>query len=1075
MNFKVSYLAALIGGALSVNAFAASDDAANVHQIIPGKEKVKLAHANKVRNDSMYYVVLKDKSLSDYNGGLLNYAATSIKTVNAKSSNKTAKGLLNVNSAASKSYSAYLQQKQDSFISSASKILKRQVKAKHSYKIVLNAMAVELTSSEASVLAKQADVERVEKIGLHYISSDTGPEFIGAKSVWSGVGEHIGTQGEGVVMGIFDTGINATHPSFADIGGDGYDHSNPFGEGNYLGDCLVLDKFCNDKLIGIISYPELLALREDIVDDQYDDIAEKVTIGYDFQGHGTHVASTAAGNIVKDVSYYLSVTDDEGTITGESDFAFEQISGVAPHANIVAYQVCGDTGSCYPELTVRAIEHAIENGIQVINYSVGGSAVDPWESTDASAFLNARNAGLHVAVAAGNSGPDASTLGAPGNSPWVTTVAAYSHNRSFSDVSLDSFSGGESQPTSAIVGKGATQAFTGKVVRAEDYGDAQCLTPFAENTFAGEIVVCERGSIARVRKGLNVKEGGAGGLILMNVSADANSLHADSHLLPAINIDMESGESLTAWLASGADHTATISASELVKDDSLGDIAGWFTSRGPNAPYLNIFSPDIAAPGVSVYAAFAEDKPFSVEENGVPYSTLDGTSMASPHVAGALALVHATHPDWTPAEVQAAIMSTASQLTYKDDDGDGITERSNFFDQGAGSIRVNKAINAGLLLDISNQAYADASPSEGGDPATLNTTSVVQQNCTASCSWTRTVEAVKDSSWTASFEYLNAGFAMEVSPASFSLKAGETQELTITATANIELVDEWVHGYINLENADESMSDTHLQATIAFTAGDVIDEVTAEINNVNDSITITDIVTSGSTDLQAKGFGFYKASVFSGTAIGSAEGLEQDSPGLYQDNLYTQLLTVKPYTKRVIVEVTETTSPDVDLYVGIDTDGDGLPSLSEVYNSLVCLSGNFDSEERCVIETPTAGNYWIFAHNYTGTEVGQPDDVTLEIAQIAYTEAASFDIDAPTEVAQGEAFDVEMSINGYLDGSELSALAEGESYYGLLELGSSTIFKRNIGATLMRSRAQPMKSLIPRRQLMKKSLILNCN
>ncbi len=1051
MNFNKASLAVLVGCSLSFSVAAATDDANKTNQIEPGKEKLKMNQARKVRSDSMYYVVLNDPSLANYQGDLLSFPATSISGVNNRVKNVTNKGVLDVHSSVSLQYKSYLQQKQNSVINQANSLLNRTLDVKHRYNIVLNAFATELTPTEAKILAKHGDVKTVEKIGLHYITSDTGPEFIGAKKVWSGVNDHQGTQGEGIVVGIIDTGINATHPSFADIGGDGFDHTNPLGKDNYLGDCQRFAKFCNDKLIGIISYPEIINIRPTIVNDNFEDIEDKVTIGYDFQGHGSHVASTAAGNVVKDVNFYLSVEDDQGPITGETDFQFSQISGVAPHANIVSYQVCDDQGSCYPELTVRSIEHAIENGVNVLNYSVGGGARSPWNSTDALAFLSARDAGLHIATSAGNSGPQASTIGAPGNAPWVTTVAAYTHSRSFSDITLDNFSGGENPPTQAIEGKSASKEYTGKIVLAEDYGDAGCLAPFAENTFAGEIVVCERGLIARVRKGLNVKEGGAGGLILMNVDEEANTLHADTHLLPAIHIDIDSGETLTNWLATGVDHMATINTSELIHDYSKADIAGIFTSRGPNLPYKNIFSPDIAAPGVDIYAAYAEDTPFTNDDNGVEFSMLSGTSMSSPHVAGALALMTATHPDWTPAEVQSAIMSTAHQVTYKDDDRDGITQRSDFFDQGAGSIRVHNAINAGLLLDISTEEYLIADPFEEGDPSLLNTTSIVKEKCIATCTWTRTVKAVEDSSWTADYNYLNPGFSISVSPSSFSLKAGEYQELTFTAEADIELQDEWVHGYVVLNNANNKMSDTHFQATIAFSAGKVIEEVSANINNVNNVIAITDITSSGSNDLQSQSFGLYKATSYTGNAIGSAEGPEQTSPTMNPDTLFTQQLVVKPYTKRLIVEITGTTAPDADLYVGLDMNNDGMVDTSEMNFGLVCLSGAIDSKERCVIETPRTGSYWIAVHNFSGTNAGEPDDISLEITSIPYNSNSTLEINSPTTVNKGETFDVELSVNGYLnDDDKVTPLVEGQTYYGLLELGSSAVFKRNIGSTLIK-------------------------
>lgn len=1028
------------------------DDVKPLHTVNPTIEKIKFAHSNKQRNDNMYFVRLKDKALASYDGSITGFPATSLKT---NEYNQTAAGILNVKSQASIAYKGYLKSKQAQVIQRLGGQLNRTIKASQQYHIVVNALALKLSESEASQIMKDPDIVSVEKIGLHYIQTSTGPEFIGAKKVWQGINTFSSTKGEGVIVGVMDSGINASHPSFSALGDDGYSHTNSLGENKYLGDCIELPKFCNDKLIGIVSFPELIDFRmsqaTDLNNPSYDDIEDKVKVGYDFNGHGSHVASTAAGNVVNNVSYYLQVTESEDSVIAEKgSYEFPSISGVAPHANIVSYQVCDDGGACYPEFTVKSLEHAIENGIHVLNYSVGGGASDPWTSVDAEAFLNAREAGIHVATSAGNAGPTASTIGSPGNAPWVTTVAAYTHNLSFDEKLLSGFSGGVTSLTE-LTGRGITKGYTGRVILAADYGDALCESEFAAGTFDAEIVVCERGEVARVRKGLNVKAGGAGGMILVNVSDEADSVNDDNHVLPAIHLDAENASQLFEWLESGEQHRATIAASVKSTNDALGDIAGPFTSRGPNLPYTNIFSPDIAAPGVDIYAANAEDRVFEGEIGHIPYAQLSGTSMASPHVAGALALLKATHPSWTPAQAQSAMMTTAHQVTYKDDNYDGEKQRSDFFDQGAGSLRIDKALKAGLLLDISKQEYIDADPSKGGDPSKLNTSSMVNNDCISNCTWTRTVTATQSGTWTASYEYLNPGFTLSVSPASFSLNAGESKELTITATANIELADEWVHGYVNLRNADNLVSDTHLQATIGFKAGVIKESVSGLLNNVDNQIIIEDVLTSGSNDLQVNGFGLYKANMFSGSAIGSSNDAERASPWSNQDVLYTVTAVVKPFTKRLVVEILESTSPDMDLFVGIDENNDGKADAVEAYYSLACVSAGEDSNERCVIETPISGNYWIIAHNFRGTVEDEADTVSLAVTQVEFNYAPSIDITAPTEVKQDELFDIDLKIKGYLDEQENTLqLQEGELYYGLIEVGTLSDLKRNVGATLVK-------------------------
>lgn len=1040
-------LTLLTVGILSNSAIAANfDDGQQIHQPVVGKEKIKSIRSNKVRQDSLYYIQLQDQPLSTYSGDLTGYQATSIMATNGKNTNE--KGILDIRSTSSRNYLSYLSQKQNRFVAQANQLLKRNLDVRHNYKTVLNAVAAKLTPTEAKLLMKQQNVKSVEKIGMHYIQTDSGPEFIQAKDVWEGVSEHLPTKGEGVIVGIIDTGINAYHPSFADIGGDGYDHVNPLGEGNYMpGDCTEFPKFCNDKLIGMVSYDLIKDQRTNVIDENYEDLADKIKVGYDFNAHGSHVASTAAGNILKDVPMYLSIVDDIGAIVQESEFDFEQISGVAPHANIVSYQVCNDDG-CWPELTIEAIEHAIENGVNVLNYSVGGGFRDPWSSLDTMAFLNAREAGIHVATSAGNAGSDAQTIGAPGNSPWITTVAAYTHDRSFSEKMLTDFTGGESTLEN-LTGLAATAGYTGKVVHAAAFGDAGCLTPFAEGTFAGEIVVCERGDIARVRKGLNVQLGGAGGLVLVNTEGGAASVNADNHVVPAIHLNAENGTKLTNWLDTGTDHELTITGSTLIRDENLGDIAGVFTSRGPNLPYATIFAPDVAAPGVDIYAANSEDHPWTDDVVEVPYTTMSGTSMSSPHVAGALALIHAVHPDWTPSEVQSALMTTASHYTYKDDDSDGEKDRSDFFDQGAGSVRIANAIKAGFLLNITKQEYIDADPLVGGNPTELNTSSIASERCITECSWTRTIKATADSSWAASYEYMNPGVTVSISPANFTMAAGEEKVVTITAKSNIDLEDEWTHSFVQLTPSNKDLSEARFQVQVNFVAGKSPEEVSADINNVNTSVTIEDIITSGSNDLQVKGFGLAKVKEYQGTALGAGPNDYDKEPHLHLETIFLKKIIVLPYTKRLIASITDSTSPDMDLFVGLDEDEDGAPNWVEMYYSVKCISGNIDSNEHCVVENPQPGTYWVFAHNFEGTQVGEPDDVTMEISMINYTDDPSFDITAPMAVAEDELFDINVEVKGAESDFGYQDLEPGNKYYGLVDIGTKANLKRNVGQTLL--------------------------
>ncbi|WP_341502501.1 S8 family serine peptidase [Gallaecimonas sp. GXIMD4217] len=1015
--FRLTLLASLIAS----SALAAGEDGSR-YQAEP--LPTLPAHALKQRQRD-----ISDLYFVHFHGAPLAVAARDLQQ-QGLSSLRRAGGRLNVRAPASQQYLARLDQQRQAARQRLGQALGRSLRFEQEYGTVINAATVRLSKAEAKRLARHRDVQLVEQVQPHQLHTDSGPGFIGADRIWQGLGESLPSKGEGVVVGIIDTGIDADHPSFAATASDGYQHVNPLGDGAYLGDCLQHDWLCNDKLIGVVSYPELRDLYPATAVDGFER-PEIIDTGWDMHGHGTHVAATAAGNPLADLPMYNVIGDP-------AQFRMPAISGVAPRANIVSYQVClplsddPGYGGCYPDLTIKALEHAIANGVDVINYSVGGGASSPWQSTDALAFLNARVAGLHVATSAGNAGPGPQTVGSPGNAPWITTVAAYSHDRGYADKQLTAFTGGDNPPA-PLTGKGATDGYSGPVVDAADFGDGHCNAPFPQDTFSGQIVVCRRGDIARVEKGANVLAGGAGAMVLINMATDADNLVADLHTLPAIQLSKADGETLLAWLASGEGHQATIEGTEQIRDPGLGDIAGYFTSRGPGLPHPGVLVPDLAAPGVDIFAAHTTEWPFS-ETQPNAYAFMSGTSMASPHVAGALALLTALHPDWTPAQVQSALMSTAKASTFTDDDGDGVKDDSTPFDAGTGRIQLAEAARAGLLLDISEADYLAADPDQGGDPTALNLPSLVGLDCVLSCTWTRTVTAVQDGSWRASFDYQDSGFTLAVSPAQFSLEVGQSQELTITATANAELAADWVFGRVLLSS--DGLPGQHLSAAVNFIGGTTPAEdeapVLIQAHRDADRHTLGGFTSVGSDELQVTAYGLSKVNRHQGQT-----SWDPDAPYLSAnpETYQTVAISANADTKLLSVWLDSAEAPDLDLYIVRDADLDGAPSMLEIHNA-ACVSGRADSAESCVLDDPAPGSYLAVVHNYQGTAEGNLDSHSLSVARVDSGQQG-FSVLVPTAVATGEAFEVTLQWQ--------QEMTEGESYYGGFSLGTHPDLPDNIG------------------------------
>ncbi|WOT05075.1 S8 family serine peptidase [Shewanella youngdeokensis] len=1014
--YKKSLIAAALSIAISpILAQASVIDTRGV-DLDSGQQNSKLTTTR--RNiDNLYMVILDDQPLATYKGDIANLQATSLLS---NSTNKTKnKGTLNVQSAASQNYLKYLTQQSSSTLKRAQTSLKRELTINNQYQIALNGFSTTLSEQEAVELQAVAGVKLVKKVQRRHLTTDSGPKHIQAPSAWDGTATGVASQGEGVIVGILDTGISPFNASFADVGADGYDHTNPLGEGVYLGHCAdsELAHYCNDKLIGIWA-------DEDVLTDYTPDGDDR--IGLDQHGHGSHTASTTAGNVVKNVPIFNAVGD-------EAEFTFDQISGVAPHANIVSYQVCAADDGCWPDLTALAVEHAIANGVQVLNYSVGGDASDPWQDIDSLAFLAAREAGIHVATSAGNSGPDPETIGSPGNAPWITTVAAYTHDRSYSPKEV-SFTGGDTT-LATLTGKSVTGGITAAVVHARDFGDADCLNPFEAGTFNGEIVICQRGDIARVTKGANVLAGGAGGLILINLD-DEETVNDDFHVLPSIHLDAAQSNELVSWLDSGSEHTATISSSAIESDSDNADIAGDFSSRGPEPIMNRWLAPHIAAPGVAIYAANSEYQPWREEKTESPYIFMDGTSMSSPHIAGAMALITALKPTWTPAQLQSALMLSADFNTRKED---GVTP-SDFFDSGAGSARISNALNSGLIMDVTYEEYVNADPYNGGQPEDMNMASAVQNDCMLSCNWTRTFTATASSTWTTSSESIVDGLTVTASPSSFTLAAGESITLDISATISNGFDSEYGMGRLLLTPSDSKLTPSAMPVIGTFVAGSFPLNTRLETSKNVSSANIEGITSIGASDIQV---GVYElAEVESITTSVPRDDSDTDTwpASVYNDSayLYTKLINVTPNTKRIIARITDTTSPDLDLYIGRDYDYNGKPDNANEMSDMLCQSATETAFESCEINDPQPGTYYVAVHNFGDFNAPSDtiDDITIEVATVGKDDS-SITVDYKTNVAANEDIGLVMSWNKDLQPDTL--------YTTVLELGTGVDAADNIG------------------------------
>jgi subtilisin family serine protease len=964
-----------------------------------------------------YLVALQDPPLALYDGRSLSaQAARGQRRLAATNRRQTGERRLNIHSQRSREYLQYLEARHEALELEAAVLLGRSLRPVHRYRMVANGLALDLTPEEAQKLSRSPMVRTVTEDRRHRLHTFAGPEWLGAAAIWDGEGMLPEKRGENVVVGVIDTGINWDHPSFANPSG-GYSYSNPLGD--ELGLCQQGLATCNGKIIGVY----------DFVEDNpaTDDIEEENTNGKDNDGHGSHVASTAAGN-------RLLVTL-EGNIDTD-------LSGVAPRANIVSYRVCyvgvppdPEGGGCLDSAIMQAIDQAVEDGVDIINFSIGTEAFDPWHFlTTARAFLAAREAGIFVATSAGNFGPGESSIGSPANAPWVTAVGYATHDSVLGNQ-LENLAGGNSPPPELIVGASLTQENSGvrRIVHARDFGHPLCgigvtedegscenltgaTNPWAgQQPFNGEIVVCDRGDYGRVEKGRNVLEAGAGGYILANTPDWGEAVVADKHCLPALHIGGHDGDRLRDWLATGDGHQGSFRGFRLVRGDLFADQVVRDSARGPSPqPAEDVMKPNLIAPGEAIWAAI---------ETGDQLGRKSGSSMSSPHIAGAAALLKSVHPGWGPSEITSALETTATRAVATDQ---GLAPADAHV-AGAGRPQLGEAARIGLFLDVTASQFAAANPVTGGDPKSLNLPGLVDASCAVECRFERTLtDLVGGANWSVTAVDFPAGVGVEIEPSAFSLSADASREIAVTVKLGSSLaIDEWLFGRIRLSSA--GLPDQFLSVAVSY--------------GFPATWVIEDDRDGGWKEFGLSGLAALPDATFTTGGLVRQEQTEQvlpqdltrDDPYDGGEGVYTVLHELPEGGLWVYAETLESSAVDIDLFVGRDVNGNGRADASEE----LCSSTTPDRFERCDLFDVAPGNYWVLIQNWDDN--GQNgDEVTLVSAAVGRSGGANLAASGPGITPAVEFFPVRVSWDN------LNA-APGEVWLGAVGVGSSRSTPNDVG------------------------------
>ena len=978
---------------------------------------------------SVWIVHFAEEPLASFRGGPVAGAGAKAGALAATSPAATGEQRLDVDSPASRAYRTVLASLREDRLAQASARIGRTLEPLFVYDVATNGMAVELTGAEARALAGVDGVASVAPEFVRKPATDAGPQWIKADVVWGSPGASGSNQGEGQIVGVIDTGINPLHRSFS-VGSI----QNPLS--GYLGLCRTsASAGCNNKLIGIYDHTT----------GSGDNAGNEDNDGKDQDGHGTHVASTAAGNA-------FSVRLGSGTYL---------LSGVAPKANIVSYKACEEEAKCRGSWTLAAIDQAVADKVDVINYSIGGSERDPWGYTDTLAMLKARDAGVVVVVAAGNDGPRPSTHSAPGNAPWVIGVANVSHDRA--NVARVTLSGGASAPpgNGTLLGASLTETAYGpaSIVYGGNHGSALCASgpdvdalppstttsPWNGQVFNGQIVVCDRGTYARVIKGLNVKNAGGGGMVLVNQAAEGDSLVADAHELPASHLGHADGAALKAWLGTGSGHTATIGRSAVERLAAFGDVLAASSGRGPVAG--DWLKPNLAAPGTNILAAYK-----LTDGNAQQFAYMSGTSMATPHVAGAVLLLRKARPDWGPSQVESALQTTARASVRLP----GGVAPATVADAGAGTIDVSRAVQAMLYFPVSGAEFRAANPSTGGRPRNLNLPSLVDGNCFVSCTFTRTVQNMGNAGTWRVTSTMQGG-TLSASPSEFTIAAGGSQTLTFTYTPGSSAnYGRWLDGAVTMKRTAGSDPDVVLPVTIRPSAGAL--PAVLEVSGSGES----GIGESGWRDVALSGLVALPNARFSGSDLVQPMTAQPTVPkDATPDDRYDGLSTAHEGTRflrltatrtgrmRFRTEVSSTTAPDIDLFVGSAANASALPTEATQLCSAFHIGGD-ESRATCDLELDvTAGDrFWVLVQNYQSSAAGS-DAVSVATALVPLADATApagsrtLVATGPGRTAQGDAFKVRVGWND-------PAFVQGESRWGHLLLGADDANPTGVGAVLVK-------------------------
>jgi subtilisin family serine protease len=724
-TLKISALASMIGVSLLGGA---ADTTAHAAQISKATNSV-----------TTYLIEFRDEGALHYKGGIPQLRGTAPDPLGI--------GQFNPASQDVEAYRSYLRQRQATELHEMASAIGRNIDVTHTYETSHSGVAARLTAKEAARIARLPGVKSVKAAEMLEMDTFRGPAFIGAETMWNAVVPGgLVNRGRGVTIGVLDSGANSTHPSFADdpmCGFSSNDHK------------LLSARDCSATTNGICSGPTPEATDS---------------------GHGVHTASTAGGNQVFNSAVPSPMLPPPYT----------SISGVAPCASLRTYRVCNEpNGNCSSADIIAAVDNSILDGVNVINFSISGGTA-PWGGNERR-FLDAVNANIFIAASAGNTSASITDPVGQVNhrGPWTMTVAA-----STSDVNIGSGLsatnvGAPANTQNRLVTLGSHMngvpvPYTNVPMRVPaNITGCTASGGFPANYFSGSAALISRGTCSFTEKITNAAAAGALYAFIYNNTFGTLGMTTTGATIPAYGMTQADGVAMKNYIAANGATPTTTDLAGSIAGPVQGDVLAGFSFRGPTpGPLADLTKPDITGPGVNILAAGR------VADGN--YFTISGTSMSSPHVAGAAALVRAAHPFWTPMEVKSAMQLTAKVDGFKENGVDPW----NIDDVGSGRVDLTKAAYAGLVMNETYDRFLAADPQGGSiNIKELNLPSVRNASCYDSCSFTRTLVSKIGASaeWTATYVG-DPDLGVTITPSTFTIAASGTQAITINVALPFDTV-----------------------------------------------------------------------------------------------------------------------------------------------------------------------------------------------------------------------------------------------------------------------------------------------